>query len=266
MGAKELFDAGNLQEAIAQLSQDVKARPQDLRSRIFLFELLCFTADFQRATRQLDALAQISGEVKVEMGVQIYRHVLQAESARGAFFNGERQPKFLSEPPPYTLLHVDAVKRLKENRLDEVERLLNESRRVREPLKGQVDGSQFADLTDCDDLLGPFLEVLVHSDYVWLPFERISQIEIQPPRTLRDLLWIPANVALDDQPLGEVFLPVLYYGSSEHPDDQVKLGRRTDWKSVGEEVFLGMGQRMLLIDGAERSLLEIRKIEFTPLS
>lgn len=267
MGAKELFDAGNLTEAIKQLTEDVKASPRDLRSRIFLFELLCFAAEFQRAERQLDAIAQTSGEVNVEMGVLVYRQLLEAESARRAVLSGSgRQPKFLSEPPAYVTLHLQALTKLKEDRPDEVENLLGESRRVRPPLKGQVDGKPFEDIRDCDDLLAPLLEGLIQKDYVWIPLEHVKQIDIQAPRTLRDLLWIPARVELRQQPLGEIFLPVQYYDSSRHPDDLVKLGRMTDWKAVGDETFVGAGQHMFLIDDEERSLLEIRKLDLATSS
>jgi protein involved in temperature-dependent protein secretion len=36
----------------------------------------------------------------------------------------------------------------------------------------------------------------------------------------------------------------------------------TVWENVGEETNLGKGQRTFLIDGDERSLLEIRNVEF----
>ncbi len=36
----------------------------------------------------------------------------------------------------------------------------------------------------------------------------------------------------------------------------------TDWKAVGEDTFVGTGQRMLLIDNTERPILETRNIEF----
>jgi type VI secretion system protein ImpE len=65
MDAKQLFDNGDLQGAISQLTADVKANPLELRNRIFLFELLCFMGDFQRAERQLDAVAQVSGDATV---------------------------------------------------------------------------------------------------------------------------------------------------------------------------------------------------------
>jgi type VI secretion system protein ImpE len=263
VGAKDLFDAGNLSGAIAQLTEDVRSHPRELQSRIFLFELLCFAADFQRAQRQLDAIAQTSGEIKVEMGVLVYRQLLQAELARRAFFTGSAgQPKFLTEPPARAALHIQAVAKVRENQAKDAEDLIHQSSRLRRSLKGQADGKSFEDIRDCDDLLGTFLEVFLQTDYIWLPLENVKQIEIRPPRTLRDLLWCPARIELDRQPLGEVFLPVQYYGSSEHPDDLVKLGRMTEWKTLGEETSLGAGQRMFLIDDDERPLLEIRKIEF----
>ncbi len=263
MDAKGLFDAGNLSGAIDQLIQNVKANPRDLKSRMFLFELLCFAGDFQRAERQLDAVAQTSGDVKVEMGAHLYRSVLQGELARLAFFTGaNRLPKFLSEPPGYAAFHIEAVTKLRENEFEGLEKLLDESASSRKSLRGHNDGNPFEDFRDGDDLLGPFLEVFFQSDYLWLPFEQIKRVEIQPPRTLRDLLWIPAMVELHDKPLGEVFVPVQYYGSSRHPDDLVKLGRMTDWKTVGEGTLLGAGQRTFIADETECPLLEIRKIDF----
>src|SRR2546428_603785 len=100
MRAKELYGQGDLSGAIGELTQDVKSSPRDLRSRIFLFELLCFRGDFDRAELQLDSIAQMSGEMTVEIGVQAYRNVIAAEKARDAFYkNGKGQPKFLVEPP-----------------------------------------------------------------------------------------------------------------------------------------------------------------------
>jgi type VI secretion system protein ImpE len=264
MEAKDLFDAGNLHGAIEQATQDVKANPRDLKSRIFLFELLCFAGELQRAERQLDAIAQTSGDVKVEIGAQIYRGVLQAETARRRLFAGEnRTPKFFSEPPGYTPLHIDATAKLRENNFEELEKLLKESGHIRNPVKGQKEGNPFDDFHDGDDVLSPFLEVFLQSDYYWLPFEQIARLEIKPPHTLRDLLWTSAAIELHDRPLGEVFIPALYYGSHTHSDDLLKLGRMTNWKSVGNEILLGIGQRTFFADEIECPLLEIRKIEFT---
>jgi type VI secretion system protein ImpE len=263
MDAKQLFDSGQLQAAISQLTADVKASPRDLRRRIFLFELLSFTGDWQRAERQLDAVAQVSGDATVELGIEVYRGILRAEVNRRQLFRGEsRQPKFLSEPPPYTALHLRALTEMIEQHFDQAEASLAESSALRKNLQGQLEDTRFDDFKDADDLLAPFLEIIARADYLWLALEDILRLEIQPPRTLRDLLWIPAKIELREQQTIDVFIPVQYYGSSDHAEDSVKLGRMTVWENVGGEINLGRGQRTFLIDGDERSLLEIRKLEF----
>ena len=264
MGAKELLDAGNLSGAIEQVTQDVKTNPRDVKSRISLFELLCFAGELQRAERQLDALGQTSGDVKMEMGVQLYRAVLLAESARRGFYSGaSRTPKFFFEPPSYTALHIDATAKLREGKFNEVAELLEQSADERSSVSGQCAGKPFDNFRDGDDLLDPFLEVYFQSDYYWLPFEQIKSIEIQPPTTLRDLLWTPVKVDLRNRPMGEVFVPAQYFGSHENADDLIKLGRMTEWKTMGETVLLGVGQRIFFADDTEYPLLEIRNIAFT---
>lgn len=262
MTAKELFDAGKLSAAIDQLNQDIKANPRDSRGRIFLFELLCFAGDFERAERQLGTIAQLSGDVGVEMGSQVYKNLLEAEKSRARLFKLGGQPKFASKAPPYAGLHLAAITEVRENRPDKVEKLLEESASSRPAVKGHIDGQPFDDFRDCDDLLAPFLEVIAQKDYLWLPFEDIKRIEIAAPKRLRDLIWISAKIETHERSLGEVFLPVLYRGSSEHSDETVRLGRMTDWRSIGEGTMLGAGQRIFLVDNTEHPILELRNIEF----
>lgn len=152
---------------------------------------------------------------------------------------------------------------MREKQFDELERLLEESGRLRHPVAGQCNGNPFDDFRDGDDLLGPLLEVLFQNDYYWLPIEQIQRLEIPAPSTLRDLLWTPVRIELHERPLGDVFVPAQYFGSHQHSDDLIKLGRMTDWKSVGNEVVLGMGQRMFFASETEYPLLEIRSIDFT---
>lgn len=262
MTAKELLDAGKLSEAINQLNQDVKNHPTDSHSRTFLFELLCFLGDYDRAERQLDAIAQLGGNISVEVGIQVYRNILNAERVRRQVFSEGRNPGFLTDPPQYVSYHLEAVKMVKENRTAEAKTLLDQSDSSRPAVKGRVDGKAFENLRDSDDLIGPFLEVILNRDYAWLPFEHIKRIEIAPPNRLRDLIWIPAKLELHNRPLGDVFLPALYAGSSEHPNELVRLGRMTDWKALGEDLTLGVGQRMFLIDDDDKAMLEIREVEF----
>jgi type VI secretion system protein ImpE len=87
-------------------------------------------------------------------------------------------------------------------------------------------------------------------------------LHIASPKRLRDLLWLPATIETWETPLGEVFLPVLYVGSSTHPNDQVRLGRMTEWQAIGEQLTRGVGQRLLLADNEEHAILGVREVTF----
>jgi type VI secretion system protein ImpE len=93
----------------------------------------------------------------------------------------------------------------------------------------------------------------------------MERLEVEPPQTLRDLIWARARVqtskAFRLQDLGEVLIPVLSPFSSQNADDDVKLGRTTVWENVeGVEEEVPFGQRMIWIDGEEVPLLELRSL------
>ena len=68
-------------EAIQVIAAEVRENPTDAKRRTFLFELLCFAGDYDRAEKHLHVLSQ-SGP-NTEMGALLYRGVLHGERARG---------------------------------------------------------------------------------------------------------------------------------------------------------------------------------------
>lgn len=259
MTAKDLFDHGKLSAAITQLNAEVKSHPADPRLRTFLFELLCFAGDYVRADRQLEVLARQG--TSAEIGGQIYRKVLTAEQARLRLLSQSFSPHFLCPPPPYAARHLEAMNRLRENRPAEARVLLEQALEDCPGVRGALNGQPFADIQDSDVVLAPFLELIVQGEYTWLPFAQIKQLRMEAPKRLRDLLWIQGTLETFAGPRGEVFVPVLYPGSSLHSDEQVKLGRMTDWQPLGEGLSRGAGQRLLLVDDEERPILEVRELE-----
>jgi type VI secretion system protein ImpE len=262
MNAKELFEAGRLSATIEQLNQDVRAHPADAGLRTFLFEALCFAGDYQRAQRQLETLGQLDS--KLESGLGVYRNILTAEQARIAVATEDQLPVFLLEPPAFASLYVAALHRLHQGNVAEALALLTQAMEAQPAVSGKFDGRPFADFSDADPFLGPFLEVIIGARYAWVPFVQIQRFTLEAPRRLRDLLWAEAALETVGGPSGNVLLPVLYCGSFRHPDEQIRLGRATDWEDVGENLARGRGQRMFLIDDGERTMLELRKVEFAP--
>lgn len=257
--AKELLDAGKLQAAIDELTNRVKANPNDTQQRIFLFELLLFAGDWDRAERQVDVIGHQSMEAG--LGVQVYRNNIKSERDRSRLFSEGLRPHFINDPPAYVDLHLNAINRLREGNFGEARETLDRAEEERPAFKGSFNGQEFSDFRDYNDIVGPVLETIVQDQYTWIPLEQISRLEIDAPKQLRDLLWTPARIETTDGTNGDIYIHSLYEGSGRHANDQVKLGRMTDWTDAGEGLYLASGLRLFLIDGQDRALLEARKIE-----
>ncbi|HEY0007056.1 MAG TPA: type VI secretion system accessory protein TagJ [Pyrinomonadaceae bacterium] len=258
--AKALYEAGKLGEAIEALTNEVKANPSQTSLRIFLFELLCFAGQWDRAEKQLDVIGHQSTEA--DLGVMVYRNNIKAERERQRVFTEGLQPHFLNEPPAYVDFLVEALSRLRDGEIAGARESLDRAEEERPALSGKLGGQPFADFRDYDDMVGPVLELIVKDQYAWLPFEQIRSFEISAPRRLRDLIWASARIEALDGTVGEVYVPTLYWGSSEHENDQVRLGRMTDWKQAGEDLYRAVGMRLFLVDEQDKSLFEAGAVEF----
>jgi type VI secretion system protein ImpE len=257
---KELFDAGNLLAAIEAATAEVKANPTDSKRRTFLFDLLCFAGEWDRAEKQIDVIGQQS--VEAALAVTVYRANILAERERTKLFRDGIAPHFLTEPPAYVDLHVEAIQKMRAGDAAGARALLDKAEEDRPAIPGSWNGAPFSDFRDYNDFTAAALELIVKDKYTWFAFEHIQAIEIDPPRSARDLIWTPARIQALDGTTGEVFIPALYFGSSAHADDRVRLGRMTDWKAVSEDLSEGLGQRLFLVDEEEQSVLDTRRIEF----
>lgn len=262
MDAKQQFQAGHLAGAIEAVTAEVKSRPTDAASRAFLFELLCFAGELDRAQRQLDAIAH--QDSRAEWPVQVYSNLLQAERARRRLFSEGLRPEFLGHTADYVQWHLDAVDRLREGRASEAGELLNRSHQARPVVAGTVNGRAADEICDCDDVLAPFLELLILRDYLWLPLDQLCDLEISPPERPRDLIWLPAKIVLADGSQRRGYLPTLYCGSHLHADDRVRLGRMTDWIQSGGGPIRGVGLHTLLVGEEALGLWDIRAVNCNP--
>ncbi|HZH34531.1 MAG TPA: type VI secretion system accessory protein TagJ [Pyrinomonadaceae bacterium] len=259
--AKALLHANDLSGAIQAAISHVKTRPTDTTARTFLFELLIFAGEFDRAEKQLDALGQ--QDANAAIGTQIYRQCIAAERTRQKVFQAEVLPTFLGAAPPHVHLLLDSIRLLRDGQLSEAREKLDEAETERTVNSGKLNGEiHFQDLRDYNDLTASVLEVFLKGEYVWLPLGNIRKIEITKPKSLRDLCWTQASVEAFDGTQGEVFLPALYANSFQNAENAVRLGRTTDWVDAGEEIFIGAGTRLFWIDGADTPFFEIETVEF----
>jgi type VI secretion system protein ImpE len=260
MTATELYNAGKLQAALDAQIQEVKAHPADANKRVFLFELAAFAGDLDRARRQIDAVRYDDPER--DATVASYTALLDAEEKRRRLFRDGLAPRFLADPPEQLRWRLDAVNRLRENNQGEAAELLAKANAAAESIRGTLNGKPFEGFRDADDLFGTVLEVMAHGEYFWLPVEQLDNVALNVPRFPRDLLWMPARVLLKEGEHGEVFLPVLYPGSHEHPDEQVRLGRTNDWLQADGGPVRGAGARAFLAGDDGVGVAEWRELRF----
>ncbi len=232
MDAEALFREGRLTDAVASLNEAMRNDPTDLRKRTFLFELLCFAGELDRAQKQLDAIS--TADPERELAAFGYREALRAEETRREMFGKGELPETGGSP----------------------------SR-----LSGTLNGEPFQDLTDADPRIGPRLEVVVGGRYTWMPLEHLVSLKADPPAHLRDLFWIPAELttspALDSYE-GPVLVPAMTPFAWQHPEEAVRLGRMTDWQELDDGREAPMGQKLLLVDDEVFPFLEIRELVITP--
>jgi type VI secretion system protein ImpE len=260
MNASDLYKQGKLPEAIEAQLKLVKEKPADHGQRLFLFELLAFAGDLDRAQRQIDAVQY--GELELDAAVLIYRKLLDSERARRRLFSESLVPRFFGEQPEHVHWRLEGINRLREHRPAEADELFTKANAAVPERKGQLNGKPFQSLRDCDDLFAGVLEVMAQGGYYWVPLEQVDSVTLNPPKTPRDLLWAPARLEMKDSS-GNVHLPVLYPGSQEHPDNQVRLGRMTDWKAEEGGPVRGVGARVFLADDDDMNLLSWRELVFS---
>jgi type VI secretion system protein ImpE len=226
-----LYREGKLREAVTALGDELRSNPLDVKRRTFLFELLLFAGEFDRAEKQLDLLAGANPQAAA--GTLLYRSALHAERTRQAMFVNH-------ETPPLTPGDVHA---------------------------GVWNGTAFSEFSDADPRIGANLEVFIAGSYTWIPIHYLRRLEVEPPANLRDLVWARARVETSAdfrlQELGEVLLPVLSPLSSRHADETVRLGRETVWEPDEKYGEIPYGAKIMVADGVDVPLLEIRSVIWT---
>src|SRR3974390_764604 len=97
--AEQLLKSGQLTEALAALKHQVRDKPQDVRSRVFLFQLDCVLGEWQKALDQLQVLASLTADTMLL--AEMFRPVLAWEMLRREVFEGRRTPIIFGKPPEW---------------------------------------------------------------------------------------------------------------------------------------------------------------------
>jgi len=259
MEAEELLRAGRLEETQSALEQAIRSHPEDAKLRVFFFQLLALSGQWDRALTQLKVAAQL--DALNLLTAQMYEAVLNCEAFRRQVFAGAQTPLIFGRPEPWMGWLVQAGILVAQGSYGAAAELRAQALEAAPAVGGTVNGESFEWLADADSRLGPMLEAIVDGKYYWVPFQVIKALQISDPKELSDLVWAPAEFTWINEGQSQGFIPTRYAGSEASEHDTLRLARRTEWIEKPAQTYFGLGQRMLATDVREYALLDVRRID-----
>ncbi|MCU0940355.1 MAG: tetratricopeptide repeat protein [Burkholderiaceae bacterium] len=256
--AEQALKEGDAKRALQLLTDQVRSRPQDAKLRVFLFQLLCITGQWDRALNQLNvSLGLDPGTLPM---VQTYREAIACEALRMQVFAGQKVPMLFGEPETWIALLIEAMLREGRGEPDAARQLREQALEQAPTTAGQVDGQAFEWIADADTRLGPTIEAVINGRYYWLPWNRLAKVDIDAPADLRDAVWMPAHFEFTNG--GDVvgLIPTRYSDTDLAAGDLLALARRTEWRERLPGVFVGLGQRLLTTDVGDHALMDLRSV------
>ena len=259
--AEQTLKGGDPVAALAQLQEQVRARPADAKLRIFLFQLLCVVGQWERALNQLTVASGL--DVGALAMAQTYGDAVRCEAIRNDVFDGKKSPMIFGQPDQWLALLIESLLVAGRGEQARSQELRATAFDDAPASQGDIDGKPFAWIADADSRLGPVLEAIINGRYYWVPFSRLLKIQIEPPEDLRDVVWMPAHLQFENGGESVALIPTRYPGSESSADGLIALARKTIWEEVAEDTHHGLGQRLVATDTGETPLMEIRTVTLT---
>jgi len=256
--ADRLLASGDLGGTQSTLVQGVRENPGDAGMRMFLFQLLLLTGEWDKAEVQLRALAQLSPDA--QMLAAVYGQAIAAEKTRADAFAGKAPFVSLRGRSSWLSDLCGALAALSRGEGREAEALRDKAFDEATETPGHWGETAFKRISDSDSRFGPAFEAIVAGRWGLIGFDEISSIRSEGPRDLRDIVWLPVEMTFRDGQSAAALMPARYPGTEAADDDAVRLARSTLWRdgALGGE---GIGQRLwFLDDGSEFGLLSLRNL------
>jgi type VI secretion system protein ImpE len=270
MNAEDLLKQGKLDEALAALQEQVKAKPAEHKLRVFLFQLLAVMGRWDRALTQLNVASEMNPESLLL--AQLVRPALACEAFRAQVFAGKRTPLVVGEPDEWVGWMIQAAQFDALGQHDQGAALREKALAAAPAVPGKLQrhaekdpapdapGEPLEWIADADSRLGPMLEIIMDGRYYWCPMHRLIRVDIDKPVDLRDAVWLCAMFTFTSGGTKPGLIPTRYPGTESSKDGTLRLARKTEWVEKAPGFFCGLGARVLTTDNGEYGLTEVRRI------
>ena len=260
--AESALREGDPAAALKLLQEEIRGKSNDPKLRVFLFQLLAVLGQWERAVNQLEVASNLDAGTLAM--AQTYREAVRCEMLRAQVFEGRKSPMVFGEPEQWLALLIESLLLSGRGQTKESDALRARAFDEAPASPGTLNGQAFEWIADADMRLGPVLEAVINGRYYWVPFNRLSRVSIEEPEDLRDVVWTPAHLLLENGGEAYALVPTRYAGTEKAQDGTLLLARKTTWEERRPDFFCGLGQRVLSTNAGELSLMDVRDITFSP--
>ena len=190
---------------------------------------------------------------------QTYREALRCELLRAQVFEAARPPCLRQPTRGSPSDRIAAVTGRGQRRKPKKLRAQAFEERRRPRVRSAERLSSGSPMPTC---VSAGLEAVINGRYYWVPFLALQRHRDREPADLRDVVWTPAHLMLENGGEAYALVPTRYPGT-EKLDEGALLARKTTWDEQVTDFYCGLGQRVLSTDGGEVSLMDVRDIVFT---
>src|SRR4029453_597389 len=222
--AEQSLKNGDPAAALAQLQQQVRSAPADPKLRVFLFQLLCVLGQWDRALNQLSVASGL--DTNALAMAQTYGDAVRCEAIRDDVFNGRKSPMIFGQPEQWLALLLESRLAAGHGEAGRSQQLRSTAFEEAPATAGDINGQPFSWIADADSRIGPVLEAVINGRYYWVPFARLTKVQIEAPEDLRDFVWMPAHLEFENGGESVALIPTRYAGSAASSDGLVALARK----------------------------------------
>lgn len=257
----ELFNAGQLDDAVAKSNELVANNPRDMASRLVLMQLVCFNGDWERVRKISGQLKALDSEGEHMALINFVDQQVTAETIRDQTWTQGMVPDFVREPDELSqkILWAWNCRRMGEvaKYTEAIDWVLDNTPNI----TAEINGEKHEGFRDFDDMSSCVLEAFtINGLYLWVPLPIVRQIVVAKPIRPVDFLWAKSKLLLDDDTELALYLPSNYFQSSESESQSVRLGRETQWNEDSHGLEKGLGRRLFLAGDDEFTYFDFEKV------
>src|ERR1700722_20347250 len=141
MTSAEFVQAGQLADGLSALQAEIRKQPENLKLRIFLFQLNCVLGRLDKALTQLQTVASLNAESMLL--AQIFRPIIACEMLRKEVFAGARTPVIFGEPMEWVGLIVQANTSVAKGEFEMAANLRTRAFEAAPASEGTINGESF---------------------------------------------------------------------------------------------------------------------------